>query len=89
MSAQLYKRRWQTELFFHWITKNLVLRRMLTKNPNAVRLQVFTALIAPLAFTLLRQVSRSGMPLKRIRLQALRDDRLAPAQCLGTTRPAR
>ena len=63
-SAALYKRRWQIELFFRWIKQNLELKRFLAKNPNAVRLQIVTALIAFVALKLLQQASRCEVPLK-------------------------
>ena len=44
--ADLYKRRWQIELFFKWIKQNLKIKRFLAKNPKAIRLQIITALIA-------------------------------------------
>jgi len=68
--AALYKRRWQIELFFRWIKQNLELKRFLAKNPNAVRLQIITALIAFVALKLLQQASRTDVPLKRLRALA-------------------
>ena len=41
--ADLYKRRWQIELFFKWIKQNLKIKRFLAKNPKAIRLQIITA----------------------------------------------
>lgn len=49
--ADLYKQRWQIELFFKWIKQNLKLRHFIGTSENAVRIQVFVALIA---YTLLR-----------------------------------
>ncbi len=49
--AELYKRRWQIELFFKWIKQNLKLKHFLGASENAVRTQIATALIA---FVLLR-----------------------------------
>ena len=68
--AALYKRRWQIELFFRWIKQNLEMKRFLAKNPNAVRLQIITALIAIEALKLLQQASRTDVPLKRLRALA-------------------
>ena len=68
--AALYKRRWQIELFFKWIKQNLELKRFLANNPNAVRLQIITALIAFVALKLLQQARRITFPLKRIRAVA-------------------
>ncbi len=44
--ADLYRQRWQIELFFRWIKQNLKMRRFLGASENAVRTQVFVALIA-------------------------------------------
>jgi len=64
--ADLYKRRWQIELFFKWIKQNLKIKRFLAKNPKAIRLQVVTALIAYLLLKDLKQVKRITIPLKRL-----------------------
>ena len=44
--AELYKQRWQIELFFKWVKQNLQIKHLLGRSENAVRIQVFTALIA-------------------------------------------
>lgn len=44
--ADLYKQRWQIELFFKWIKQNLKIKHMLGTSENAVRIQLFVALIA-------------------------------------------
>lgn len=44
--ADLYKQRWQIELFFKWIKQNLKLGHFLGTSENAVRIQLFVALIA-------------------------------------------
>lgn len=49
--ADLYKRRWQIELFFRWIKQTLKIRHFLGTSENAVRIQVAVALIV---FLLLR-----------------------------------
>jgi len=50
--AQLYKMRWQVELFFKWIKQKLKLSKFLGRSENAVRTQIFTALIAHLLLCL-------------------------------------
>src|SRR3546814_11392434 len=35
--ADLYKRRWAIELFFHWVKQNLKIRKFLGTSENAVR----------------------------------------------------
>jgi hypothetical protein len=49
--ADLYKSRWQIELFFRWIKQMLKIKRFLGTSENAVRIQIAVALIA---FLLLR-----------------------------------
>jgi hypothetical protein len=49
--ADLYKQRWQIELFFRWIKQRLEIKRFIGTSENAVRIQVAVALIA---FLLLR-----------------------------------
>jgi len=44
--ADLYKQRWQIELFFKWIKQNLKIKTFLGRSENAVRIQLFIALIA-------------------------------------------
>lgn len=44
--AELYRRRWQVELFFKWIKQHLRLRAFLGRSENAVRLQVWAAVCA-------------------------------------------
>jgi DDE family transposase/uncharacterized protein DUF4372 len=49
--AELYKRRWQIELFFRWVKHTLRISHFLGTSENAVRIQIAIALIA---FLLLR-----------------------------------
>lgn len=44
--AELYKARWEIELFFKWIKQNLKLKKFLGKSENAVKIQIATAMIA-------------------------------------------
>ena len=43
--AQIYKARWDIELFFKWIKQNLKIKTFLGTSPNAVMIQIWTALI--------------------------------------------
>ena len=43
--AERYKQRWQIELFFKWLKQNLKIKRYLGRSENAVRIQLYTALI--------------------------------------------
>ncbi len=43
--AMLYKKRWMVELFFKWIKQHLKVKSFWGESENAVRIQVFTAII--------------------------------------------
>lgn len=43
--AQIYKARWDIELFFKWIKQNLKIKTFLGTSANAVLIQIWTALI--------------------------------------------
>jgi len=44
--ALLYKNRWQVELFFKWIKQHLKIKCFWGTSENAVRIQIYTAIIA-------------------------------------------
>ena len=44
--AQLYKDRWQIELFFKWIKQNLKIKKFLSKNENGIKIQICICMIA-------------------------------------------
>ena len=44
--ADLYKTRWQIELFFRWVKQTLKIKKFLGTSENAVRIQLAVALIA-------------------------------------------
>lgn len=60
--AELYKQRWQIELFFKWIKQNLKIRHFLGTSENAVRTQIFVALIA---YILLRMAHATQTAIKQ------------------------
>jgi IS4 transposase len=55
--AALYKERWQIELFFKWLKQKLNLKRYLGFSENAVRIQIYSALITYLLMTVYLQRS--------------------------------
>lgn len=57
--AALYKERWQIELFFKWIKQNLKIKRFLGTSENAVRIQIYVALIAYLLLHLARRAQHA------------------------------
>lgn len=71
--AGLYRQRWQIELLFRWIKQHLKIRRFLGRSENAVKLQIYAALIA---YLLLRLAARLA---KREDIQPIRFAELAAA----------
>ena len=53
--ADLYKHRWQIELFFRWVKQNLKIKKFLGASENAIRIQIAIALIAYLLLSRLRR----------------------------------
>ena len=56
--ADLYKTRWQIELFFKWIKQNLRIKKFLGTSENAIKLQIIAALIA---FLLIRIAQHAAL----------------------------
>lgn len=74
--AQLYKTRWQIELFFKWVKQNLKLTHFLGTSRNAVTLQILAALIG---YLLLRIASVRHAAANSLQAMA----RLMPATLLS------
>src|SRR5690606_38020323 len=58
--ANLYKRRWDIETFFKLLKQNLNVKTFTGTSENAVKSQIFIALIAYLLLELLRRVKTKG-----------------------------
>ena len=58
--AELYRQRWQIELFFKWIKQNLKIKSFYGTSKNAVLIQVWTAIIAYLLLHWLKFRSKIG-----------------------------
>ena len=81
--AELYRRRWQIELFFKWIKQNLKIKAFYGTSKNAVLIQIWTALIAYLLLIWVKFKTMAGwgllelsrlaqtMLLERMNLRAL------------------
>ena len=63
--AALYKGRWQIELLFRWIKQHLKIRKFLGNNENAIRLQLFAAMIAYALLRIAARAHRVTMPILR------------------------
>jgi hypothetical protein len=57
--ADLYKRRWQIELFFRLMKQMLRITKLIGRSENAVRLQIAVALIAFLLLRLLHEMTKA------------------------------
>ena len=53
--CQLYKQRWQVDLFFKWIKQHLRLRTYYGRSENAVRCQIWSAICAYLLVAIVRK----------------------------------
>lgn len=51
---ELYRLRWKIELFFKWIKQNLKIKKWLGHNENAIKIQIYSALIAYIILALLK-----------------------------------
>jgi IS4 transposase len=56
--ADLYKRRWQVELFFRVMKQTLRITKFIGRSENAVRIQIAVALIAFLLLRALQQIAK-------------------------------
>ena len=64
--ADIYKQRWQVELFFKWIKQNLKIKAFLGTSENAVMTQILVALCLYLLLAYLKFQSRVGKSLQQI-----------------------
>lgn len=64
--ANIYKERWQIELFFKALKQNLEVRSFVGTSENALRIQIWTALIAMLLLKWLHHLSKAGWSLSNL-----------------------
>jgi len=62
--AERYKARWGIELFFKWLKQNLKIRKFLDRSENAVKVQIFTALITYLLLQINHALSATSDSLR-------------------------
>ncbi len=84
--AALYKERWQIELLFKWIKQNLKIKRFLGRNENAVKTQIYVALIAFILLRLFRAAINPTANPKAL-LTRLKTALFAPFSLLNHTKP--
>ncbi len=61
--AAIYKERWKIELFFKALKQNLTVKTFVGTSENALRIQIWTALIALLLLKWLHHLSKAGWSL--------------------------
>jgi IS4 transposase len=64
--GQIYRDRWEIELFFKVLKQNLKIKTFVGTTPNALKTQIWTALIAILLIKYLQFRSKSNFPLCRL-----------------------
>lgn len=62
--AEVYRRRWQVELFFKWVKQNLGLRSFVGQSRNAVLTQIWVALCVLLLVAWLKHLARLGCSMR-------------------------
>lgn len=64
--AELYKNRWQIELFFKWIKQHLKIKKFWGQSENAVKTQIWIAVCAYLIVAILKKQLQSDLSLYNI-----------------------
>jgi putative transposase len=64
--TQIYKARWEIELFFKTIKQNLKIKRFLGNSPNAVWTQIWIAMIAYLLVSFLKFIHKSKYSIQKL-----------------------
>ncbi len=63
--AELYKERWEIELFFKWIKQNLRIKKFLGRSANAVKIQLAVALITFVLVKILQSTLKGDFTLQQ------------------------
>jgi hypothetical protein len=64
--GELYRRRWQVELFFKWIKQHLRIRGFYGRSENAVRCQIWSAICTYLMVAIVKKEYKVGKSLNEI-----------------------
>jgi len=64
--AELYRRRWDIEIFFRWLKQNLKIKKFYGTSRNAVETQIWCALVAYLLVAILKKRYLLEPPLSKI-----------------------
>ncbi len=63
---QIYKQRWQVELFFKWVKQNLKIKSFLGNNDNAVMTQIMVAMCTYLILAFIKFQSKFKQSLQQM-----------------------
>lgn len=58
--AELYRQRWQIELFFKWLKQHLKVKKSWGTSENAVRIQIYSAIISYCMMAIVQKKMRVG-----------------------------
>ncbi len=87
--AELYRKRWQVELFFKWIKQHLRIRSFYGRSENAVRCQIWSAICAYLMVATVRKQLKIRKSLNEIlQIVSVNIFEKIPLQELLATEPA-
>jgi|TARA_B100001971_G_C18176059_1_gene529980 transposase len=64
--AALYKARWEIELFFKWIKQYLKIKTFLGTSPNAVKTQIWIAMVVYLVLAILKERYHLDFPMSKL-----------------------
>ena len=64
--SAIYKERWEIEVFFKTIKQNLKVKTFVGTSENALRIQIWTALLAILLLKWLHHISKAGWSLSNL-----------------------
>lgn len=84
--ADIYKSRWQVELFFKWLKQNLKIKTFWGTSKNAVFIQIWTALIVSVLLWIHKALSNLEVSTQRI-LQVLKTTILTKNSIIGLFSP--
>lgn len=64
--AELYKNRWQIELFFKWMKKHLNIQKFWGETENAVRIQIYSAITACCMVAIVQHDTRTELSIYEV-----------------------
>jgi putative transposase len=64
--ADIYRERWEVEVFFRWIKQNLKIKTFVGRSENAVLMQIYVALILYLLLALLKFQSKTQLSMQQM-----------------------